>query len=1689
MYLRLVLLVVGILIVSTSAAVERADQDFQIDAAYAKNKIHPKIESNLLKEKSGAFAAQIQSESTIQVVFELKDSDKSYIRSLEDNGAVVEAVHKNLVQASVPASKLKVMSEMPFVDYVRSPMRPYKDGVVSEGVGVINASKLHSLGFDGSGVKIAVLDLGFANYSSKLGIELPDIVTVRSFSRNGIEADGEIHGTAVAEIVYDIAPNASMYFINFDTDINFSAAVDYAISQDVDIISMSVGWLPGPYDGTGFIDDIVNNATTKGIVWVNSAGNYAQKHWEGRYKEITITVGTETWPVHDFGGGDKTNSFYALEGDTIEAILSWNNWPRSNQDYDLLLVNDTDIVWGSGNTQNGTQEPYEAFSYKVPKSEQYGIIILKYSATQPVDFDLYLMSDHSLEYKVAESSLSLPADSRDVIAVGATYWSNDTLESFSSQGPTNDGRIKPDVVAPDGVLTSTSNPYRFFGTSASAPHVTGAAGLLLQLNQSLSANQLKQAMENGAKDLGTAGKDNKYGAGRIDVYGAYLQIVPPVITFSSLTPENNNVTSLNWVYVNISSDELLNTALLEWNGLNESMLGSGSNWYKNKTSLSDGVYYFRVWGRNYGGKWNVSEKRNVTLDLTPPIVIITSPTNNSFVNHPNVTIRGNATDNFRITTGCIEHISVGGGSSGCGGPINNKSINFSHNITLQEGKNFIKVTYIDGANNSGSASVNVTLDTIPPVFNSVFLNDSMMKMGDSFYLEVNATDDLSESLNITMHVINESGVEVHNKTLGKFASGLYRLNGTVDMKLPEGNLTLNISATDKAGNTAYNDSREITIDKTKPAVTNLSLSVLTPGINYPVNITLDVKDIHLNISSIFVEVKHPDSYLNRSSMEGNGPYYCNYTNTSKFGRYNVTINASDRAGNINSTEKTWFVTKIITNKSYSSNITIRANDRGEIATGTKIWDKTNFLGLVINETLSVQNVSGRIIPKGELLYNTSMQSVKYKVNEFNSSMNVDFGLDGGCCYAKMGWQGITYVAINGKVDKITSFLFEQSAIESKTLTLSGTGSIVNDLTWSLKEGYNLSIEEINVSSSPKWVKINLTNASGEVNTSIISMNDTYSYYNSSNKLVLNATVDYIYNGTSWKLVILNHIYQISEINGTVLLNDEKRMFKSGIFNLSKWSLPENYYLTLLDIDWRAYPRQAWFEFGKGNMKLDDKVIQAEGGHYPCPICGVYTQTADDLAGENNVPIFVTYAENISATSVRLKYTWLISDNVTVIRSGETYGLFKDAAVTPGMLSLRNSDTSINLSHDAIINLMDDLYFRVTNNASLEYYPFFSSIAPTRVNATETMDMDIEIFTNRSMTDNIRISRMADIPPGMNRSFTLTPFGKYIEIASENLKNNLSWIKLRFYYTKAELDASGLDENSLKVSWYNDSGDRWQILNAGSPDWVYGTGVDTADTGGYAGSVWVNLSHLSTFGLVGSYPTTGGGGNPPSSSSGGGGGGGGGASGENYSNIILKEKYDEAIYKDKPTSYKFKNASNPVMFINITGNFNSGLINTAVEVLKGTSTLVKEDAPGIVNRNFNIWVGTSGFSTSKNIKEATVMFRVENSWIEGNALARSEIKLVKWDNGTWKILETSEKNRDGTYTYFEGKTTSFSPFAVTGIKEAAPTAALSGLTASPTATTTAVPSEVAQPGNLAIILVVIVLIAVIGMSVAVYMKRK
>ncbi len=122
---------------------------------------------------------------------------------------------------------------------------------------------------------------------------------------------------------------------------------------------------------------------------------------------------------------------------------------------------------------------------------------------------------------------------------GPTYLggSNDPITSFSSRGPSICGGtgsllIKPEASAPGNNVRSSvigGGYSSFSGTSMAAPHVVGAIALLRQFAPNLTGLQIKLALYNTAKDLGTPGEDNVYGTGLIDVYAAFLSLGTPDI--------------------------------------------------------------------------------------------------------------------------------------------------------------------------------------------------------------------------------------------------------------------------------------------------------------------------------------------------------------------------------------------------------------------------------------------------------------------------------------------------------------------------------------------------------------------------------------------------------------------------------------------------------------------------------------------------------------------------------------------------------------------------------------------------------------------------------------------------------------------------------------------------------------------------------------------------------------------------------------------------------------------------------------------------------------------------------------------------------------------------------------------------------------------------------------------------------
>ncbi len=477
--------------------------------------------------------------SRIEVQIDAHNADAA-AKAVRAAGGTVVTRYRNLLDANVPAAALSRIAGASSVRAVQQQARPLAATVLDEAVATTGADSWLASGTGGSGVQIAIVDIGFGGWKAQQAAgELPANVTTADFCEPGSFEDQD-HGTAVAEVVHDMAPAADLTLVCVDSVASLGKAKDYVVGKGIPIVNHSVGWFnTSRGDGNGPAatpEGIVADARAHGVLWVNSSGNEAQQHWSGTFTDADANG----W--HDFGTGspfakiDEGNSFFLDKDQQVCAYLKWDDWPASAQDYDLYVYRESPanpngqpadkpkLVASSTNLQSGTQAPTESACYTNPSNaiKGFDIAIRRDNATATPRFDLFTTVG-PLQYNEHSGSLLEPAASPHALSVGAACWLNGSLEPYSSQGPTIDGRTKPDLTGPDGVSTATllappALPFclgqvGFYGTSAGAPHVTGAAALLKQTHPDWNPSQLQLALESSAVDVGAPGKDNETGSG------------------------------------------------------------------------------------------------------------------------------------------------------------------------------------------------------------------------------------------------------------------------------------------------------------------------------------------------------------------------------------------------------------------------------------------------------------------------------------------------------------------------------------------------------------------------------------------------------------------------------------------------------------------------------------------------------------------------------------------------------------------------------------------------------------------------------------------------------------------------------------------------------------------------------------------------------------------------------------------------------------------------------------------------------------------------------------------------------------------------------------------------------------------------------------------------------------------------
>ena len=211
--------------------------------------------------------------------------------------------------------------------------------------------------------------------------------------------------------------------------------------------------------------------------------------------------------------------------------------------------------------------------------------------------------------------ITAPADADGVITVGSVGISVEderlpVIAVSSSRGPTADGRIKPDVVAPgQGIVVADvrgGDYKRSSGTSFASPIVSGVCALLLQANPQWSPDDVLSALRSSALDLGEAGPDTVYGWGHIQAFSASgLRISTPGNTVF-LNPFPNPAYGQNMYFpllldgreeVRLSIFDVSGTTVFDrvWNMMSGSYVrNDNAPYWPIDSSVASGVYFYRL---------------------------------------------------------------------------------------------------------------------------------------------------------------------------------------------------------------------------------------------------------------------------------------------------------------------------------------------------------------------------------------------------------------------------------------------------------------------------------------------------------------------------------------------------------------------------------------------------------------------------------------------------------------------------------------------------------------------------------------------------------------------------------------------------------------------------------------------------------------------------------------------------------------------------------------------------------------------------------------------------------------------------------------------------------------------------------------------------------------------------------------
>lgn len=494
-------------------------------------------------------------------------------------GFRTSAVVGPVVSGQLPIAALPHLTDMQHLRQIR-PVSMTTSGtqIVTEGDTALQVAVARErFGVTGRGVTVGIISDSFdclRGYAADVAAgELPpDVQIVQDWMGVGCTDEGR----AMAQVVYDLAPDARLLFWSGFGAGSAGLAQAYLELADAGahVIVDDVQLFFEPRFQDSIVAQAIDAVTARDVVVVVAAGNDADHGYLSVWRPTAAAAVVATCEdqgggtAHDFNPGPEVDvlqrisitpdTWFVLALHWDEPYISAGSQNGAASDLDVYLVDAAGRCIGVGGLmQNIGGDPTEVicwWNYEADTTDTLQVMIVHRSGPPPrmISYTTFALRGSIDDFPTYSNTLNAHANAQGALAVGAAYYqltpafgqSPALIEPFSAIGgmpilfaadgtrlAAQEVRQKPDVVAVDGVSTTffgvdidSDNRPEFRGTSAAAPHVAAIVALVREADPALTPAEIRSLLLTTAHDMETPGFDVQSGAGLVDAAAVLRQL-------------------------------------------------------------------------------------------------------------------------------------------------------------------------------------------------------------------------------------------------------------------------------------------------------------------------------------------------------------------------------------------------------------------------------------------------------------------------------------------------------------------------------------------------------------------------------------------------------------------------------------------------------------------------------------------------------------------------------------------------------------------------------------------------------------------------------------------------------------------------------------------------------------------------------------------------------------------------------------------------------------------------------------------------------------------------------------------------------------------------------------------------------------------------------------------------------------